>query len=1177
MATILIVDDRPTNREYLITLLGYQGHRLLEAADGREALGLALADPPDLIIADLVMPVMDGYELARQVRAEPRLAQTQIIFLTSSYIVTETRRLAEACGVQFLIAKPAEPEVILATVEAALRTPAAPPQPDAEDFEREHMRLLTDTLAKKVEELEAEIEERKRTEAALRASEARVRSTMDAMLEGAQIINREWCYVYVNEAAAAQGRVPKEQLLGRRMGEVYPGIEQTTLFVALRQCMEGRVVQRFENEFTYPDGSLGWFNLSVQPVAEGVFILSEDITERKRTEERLAYQAEVLEHVRDCIVAADRDLRVTVWNRGAEATYGWAAEEVLGRDVREVFQSEYPQARQAEAERALEGEGQFLVRTIHHRKDGAPFYVEGVIVAQRDAAGEVTRYLYAYRDVSERVRAEQALAANERRFRALIEHAPDGIVLLGADGRGQFASPSVQALMGYRPSEIAGLDPVQLVHPDDRGWLVADLTELGQHPGETITRAYRFRHAHGGWRWLESRVTNLLAEPAVQALIFNFQDITERKEAAAALAQTVELLARAEQIGRIGSWRWDIAADEVEWSDGLYQLFGVERAQFGATYAAYLERVHPEDRERVRAAVEHAYRELAPLEFETRIVRPDQEVRTHYSRAELTVDAHNRPAQLIGMSMDVTERVLRERELEAIAVVSTALRTALGQAEMLPIVLEQVSALLDVSAAALALRDPHTGALRVGLGQGALADLTGQTLRLNAAQIALVLATGEPVVSADAAAAPLPVPAPGLTGAAALVPLIVQQQLLGVLWAGRAGPFSAVEVRVLRAIADIAANALQRAALHEQTEQRLQRLTALSTIDAAIMNSLDLPLTLGIVLEQVLNQLRVDAGDILLLDRARQALEFAQGRGFRSPALERIRLRLGEGFAGQAALERRVVLVPNLRPGNNGFRRAAVLAEDGFRALACAPLMVRGEVVGVLEAFHRTPIEPDADWLAYFQVLAGQAAIAVADARLMNDLQRSNADLRVAYDSTLEGWSAALDLRDQDTEGHSQRVTQMTVRLGRALGMSESELAQVRRGALLHDIGKMGIPDAILHKPGPLTDEEWVIMRQHATYAFQLLSPIDYLRPALDIPYCHHEKWDGSGYPRGLAGEAIPLAARIFAVVDVWDALRSDRPYRSGWPEAEVLAYLQGQAGTHFDPRVVTAFLTLVA
>ncbi len=187
-----------------------------------------------------------------------------------------------------------------------------------------------------------------------------------------------------------------------------------------------------------------------------------------------------------------------------------------------------------------------------------------------------------------------------------------------------------------------------------------------------------------------------------------------------------------------------------------------------------------------------------------------------------------------------------------------------------------------------------------------------------------------------------------------------------------------------------------------------------------------------------------------------------------------------------------------------------------------------------------------------------------------------NGELTQAYDSTIEGWSRALDYRDHETEGHSRRVTELTLRLARAVGMEEDELVHVRRGALLHDIGKMGIPDRVLLKPGPLDDGEWAIMRRHPTLAHEMLSPVAFLRDALDIPHGHHEKWDGTGYPRGLAGEAIPLAARLFAVVDVWDALRSDRPYRRAWTVARTLDHVRDLSGTHFDPAAVRVFLALI-
>ncbi|HYP41169.1 MAG TPA: PAS domain S-box protein [Chloroflexia bacterium] len=369
-------------------------------------------------------------------------------------------------------------------------------------------------------------------------------------------------------------------------------------------------------------------------------------------------------------------------------------------------------------------------------------------------------------------------------------------------------------------------------------------------------------------------------------------------------------------------------------------------------------------------------------------------------------------------------------------------------------------------------------------------------------------------------------------------------------------------------------NITERKRSQEQIKRQLERLAALRNIDMAISASLDLRVTLNVILDQVTSQLHIDAADVLLLNPHTQMLEYAAGRGFRHESVARSRLRLGESYAGRAALQRRTLSVSNLLDTDD-LLRAPLLADEAFISYYAVPLLVKGQVKGVLEIFHRARFEADPEWLDFLEALAGQAALAIDNATLFDDLQRSNVELALAYDTTLEGWSRALDLRDKETEGHTRRVTEMTMRLARFMGVSEADLVHVHRGALLHDIGKMGIPDSILLKPGSLTNEEWDIMRRHPVYAYELLSPITFLRPALDIPYCHHEKWDGTGYPRGLKGEQIPIAARIFAIIDVWDALTSDRPYRKAWAEPKVLEHIRSLSGTHFDPQVVRAFVQM--
>ncbi|NMC13376.1 MAG: PAS domain S-box protein [Chloroflexi bacterium] len=361
-----------------------------------------------------------------------------------------------------------------------------------------------------------------------------------------------------------------------------------------------------------------------------------------------------------------------------------------------------------------------------------------------------------------------------------------------------------------------------------------------------------------------------------------------------------------------------------------------------------------------------------------------------------------------------------------------------------------------------------------------------------------------------------------------------------------------------------------------QIERQLQRLAALRSIDTAITSSFDLRVTLRILLDQVTTQLNIDAALVLTYDPNLNILECVAQRGFHNNSILRQQFQLNEDLASQVVLERRLICIPDLLQEEHPFAFVKFVNNEDFSAYFAAPLVVKGLVKGVLEVFHRTPLHPDPEWLDFFETIAGQTAIAIDNAELFQGLQRSNAELILAYNETLEGWSTALDLRDRETEGHSQRVVELTIQLAKAMGVKESELVHIRRGALLHDIGKMGVPDSILLKPGTLTEEEWRIKLKHPEYAYQMLSPIAYLRQALDIPYCHHEKWDGTGYPRGLKEEQIPLAARIFALVDVWDALRSHRPYRPAWSDDEALNYIREQSGLHFDPAVVDAFFDLL-
>jgi HD-GYP domain-containing protein (c-di-GMP phosphodiesterase class II)/PAS domain-containing protein len=369
----------------------------------------------------------------------------------------------------------------------------------------------------------------------------------------------------------------------------------------------------------------------------------------------------------------------------------------------------------------------------------------------------------------------------------------------------------------------------------------------------------------------------------------------------------------------------------------------------------------------------------------------------------------------------------------------------------------------------------------------------------------------------------------------------------------------------------------ERKRAEEKIQQQIERLTGLREVDQLISSTFDLQISLSMLLSHAARLLAVDAAAVLLLNAVQNVLEYRAGFGFRTNGIQNARVQIGNSLAGRVAMDRRIVQVRNAAHQPDSPLLADFLKAEDFVSYSGAPLIIKGKVIGVLEVFHRSLVPREQDWLEFFSTIAAQAAILVDNTQLFNDLEVSNMELSLAYEATIEGWSHALDLRDKETEGHTQRVTDLTMKLSRQMGLADDDLIQLRRGALLHDIGKLGVPDQILFKTGELTDPEWELMRKHPVFAYEMLSPIRYLRAAaIDIPYCHHEKWDGTGYPRGLKGEQIPLAARVFAVVDVWDALTSERPYRPAWTKEAALNHMREESGKHFDPRVIETFLKMI-
>jgi PAS domain S-box-containing protein len=741
----------------------------------------------------------------------------------------------------------------------------------------------------------------------------------------------------------------------------------------------------------------------------------------------------------------------------------------------------------------------------------------------------------------------QKLVESEERFRALIEYGADIVSIMTEAGTIRYQSPTGERVSQHRVEERVGYSILDNIHPEDVPRARALWQSILDHPDQVIVTELRLRDRNGIWHDCEVTLRNLLATPGVHGIVSNARSIAQRKQVEAALRhmeqrfsevlKNVSLIAIMldpqghitfcnEFVLNLTGWNWE----EVEgknWCE-LFLPADIRDDVLEYYLASVAEgRIHPRYQNEI-------------------VTRAGLRRMIAWSNTFLR-DLEGRIVAVASLGEDITERqwaeqMLRESEALNRAIVDTAADAI--------ITIDDQSVIQSFNAAAVQMYGYET------------AEIVGRAMHL-------LMPEDRQHHYEEYVALFQNAPEPG--------GLKIRREGIGRRKDGTLFPLefaaSAIQTQDTRLYTAILRDVTERQQAQSIIQRQFERLKALRAIDAVIISSLDLRLTLQFLIDQILRLLDVDAACVLLRSPHTQMLEFASGKGFRVPT--RHSCRMGSGEAGTAALERRAVHIPNIREHNEAFANASMMAHEGFISYLAMPLVAKGQTVGVLELYHRAPLRPDGEWRDVLETVSAQAAIAIDNSTLFESLQCSNEELMLAYDATIEGWSRALDLRDKETEGHSRRVTDMTVRLARAMGVDDEELVHIRRGALLHDIGKMGIPDSILLKPGDLTEEEWELMRKHPGYAFDMLSSIAFLRRALDIPYCHHERWDGSGYPRGLKGEQIPLAARIFAVADVWDALRSNRPYREAWPVERVREHLRAIAGRHLDPKIVEIFLDI--
>jgi PAS domain S-box-containing protein/putative nucleotidyltransferase with HDIG domain len=1013
--------------------------------------------------------------------------------------------------------------------------------------------------------------ERRQAEAALRSERDLAGRLMESSPAGIVMFDRRGLITFANPAAERVLGLQKAELTRRNYNAAewrasdYAGQPIPAEQLPFRRVMDsGEPVMGAQVAIEQPDGRRVYLVIHASPLfdsagqPDGVVAIIEDLSDRRRVEQELQVQRDfahqLLKSMSQGLTVVDSAGRFEYLNPAYLSMVGYSLPELVGKRPHDVTAPQALASLEVAYQQRLAGQTSAYESTLLHR-DGheVPVLITG---APRWSDGQVSGAIAVITDLSEQKRIESQMRASEQRYRQLVESSPDGIAI-HQGGKFVYVNPAGLRLLGaQRPEQVIGQEALPFVHPDSRELSQERkrrLLETGLPQPPVEEKLIRL-----DGQVIDIEISSTLVvyqdQPAFQITL---RDIAERTRAAQALRESAARFRSVTETAPDAVLTTD-SAGVIEFCNAAAEvMFGWRRAelvgqsltvlmpeQMHSEHQAGLERLNRGEQPRLLGQVV----ELLGKRKDGRLFPMEM------SQAGWQAGGRRYYSAFI---RDITERKQHQGELQAIASVSAALRRTKDLAEMLPALLDQVMLLLEADGAALARRAPGDEAWLIELARGAWSERSGQRLAAEAEQLGRLLS--------------------GETQEQTLcIPLVAQEQLGGLLLAGRALPFSQADTHLLEAISEIAANAFRRAEAHEQTQKALHRLTALHEIDAAISASLDLRLTLAVLVNQIVATVGVDAAAVLLYNPWMKQLVYAAGSGFRTSGIHGSSLRLGEGAAGQAALTRRPVQFNRLAEHLAEFGRGQLLTGEGFNSYIGLPLIAKGQIKGVLEVYHRRRFEPDPDWLHFLDTLSQQAAIAIDNVESFEGMQRSNIELAQAYDATIQGWSNALDLRDEETEGHTLRVSELTVALAQVFGISGDLLVDMRRGALLHDIGKMGVPDRILLKPGPLDEAEWQVMRKHPEYAFDMLSPISFLNRALEIPAFHHEKWDGSGYPRGLKGIEIPLAARLFAVVDVWDAMTSDRPYRQALSQAEALAYIRAQAGKHFDPQVVERFLQLI-
>ncbi len=928
---------------------------------------------------------------------------------------------------------------------------------------------------------------------------------------------------------------------------------------------------------SFEAGALTWDDLRLLELAAGYAAVA---LENSRLYEEISQQTLTFANMFDAVIIADSTSHIADWNPAAEHLFGYSRDEVLHQPVTLIYPPDVRDAQQGKILDGLAAQKRYAGEVTFLRKDGQLGTADLVVVAVENAEGQLVASIGVLRDVTQRKIAEEALRVSEARLSGIINSAMDGIITIDESGSIIIFNQAAEHMFGYSTAEIIG-QPFDRLMSDtldsQQGRKIHALRKGRVTERKIVSRPYMLAMRANGEKFPVELSISHVSISGHGYLTSIVRDISDRVRASMEMSRLAGVVQQAAETIILTDMEGDITyinpygemvtgyrAEEVIGQNPRMFKSGMQDGEFYKQLWQTLMSGAPWN------GVLANRRKDGSLLYENATIFPVK-------------DENDKLFGYAAVKRDITLEIQREREMQAIVSVSTALRKAVTRDEMLPIVLDQLNEILSTTDAAIAFYEPQAAQIYIELSRGNLRDYTGLRMDAGKGISGYIFQKGQPFQTGDIRNEPGFQPVVNVDGFCAVIgsPLIAQGEAIGVLWVGRSLPFTPGEFRVFQAVADMSANAIHRATLHERTLRYAEQTVAITAAGRAMAEILNL--------SQIFEHLSISVNELVpgiaVLSILQPDIElntcqciYASCEGQDLDVGSMPIIQMGESDNDpfvRAIRSHEPVVMASLQDAGLNLASLGCLPYEGGSGVI-VPLVARGKVLALLSLVSPLKNRFNHEDAGLLALMGSTAATAIENADLYQGLQHSNWELLEAYEQTLEGWSKALDLRDRETENHTQRVTNMTILLGRELGLSNERLVHVRRGAMLHDIGKLGVQDKILLKNGPLTDEEWDEMRRHPGHAYDMLAPIAYLRSALNIPFCHHEKWDGSGYPRGLKGEEIPLEARIFAIIDVYDALTNHRPYRPAWPRSQAVQYIRDQSGKHFDPDLVQVFLRVI-